>query len=100
MIEKVFYYVRARKKPASVEMVYCGSKSIVPLDLSLAVNTIVKEQRVNGNWCEVYTSPLRSTLRNFERNYRIKIPSNHIINKLRTYTVKGVLTQNNIELNP
>lgn len=39
----------------------------------------VKEQRVYGNWHAVFSSSLRCTLRGFERNLRIKIPSKQII---------------------
>ena len=39
----------------------------------------VKEQRVYGNRHAVFSSSLRCTLRDFERNLRIKIPSKQII---------------------
>ena len=39
----------------------------------------VKEQRVYGNWHAVFSPSLRCTLRGFERNLRIKIPSKQII---------------------
>lgn len=38
-----------------------------------------KEQRVYGNWHAVFSPSLRCTLRGFERNLRIKIPSKQII---------------------
>ena len=58
-----------------------GSKSRV----FVSENTIVKEQRVYDGWYGNFSSYLRCTLMDFERNYQIKIPSNQI-NKLRTYT--------------
>ena len=39
----------------------------------------VKEQRVYGNWPAVFSPSLRCTLRGFERNLQIKIPSKQII---------------------
>jgi hypothetical protein len=45
----------------------------------------VKEQRVDGSWYGVNIPYLRCTLTGFERNYRIKVPSNQI-NKLILYT--------------
>ena len=67
-------------------MEYRGSKSIVELKY-----TIVKEQRVNGNW---HSKCLRYTLKGFERNYQIRIPSNQI-NKLRDYSTDSNKNYNN-----
>jgi len=52
-----------------------GSKSII------SKNIIVKEQRVNGSWCDINLSHLRCTLMGFERNYQVKIPFNKIIQR-------------------
>ena len=58
-------------------------------------NVTVKEQRVNGSWCGGASSNLglrthlRCTLMGFERNYQVKIPSNQIINKFRSYMSKA-----------
>ena len=62
------------------EMGYRGSKSNF-------YSKFVKEQRVDGSWGLIkrynttisFNKPLRCTLMGFERNYRIKIPSNHLI---------------------
>lgn len=55
-----------------------GSKSAISRrKLCIAV----KEQRVNGSWCDFNLSHLRCTLLGFERSYLIKIPSNQIIQK-------------------
>ena len=50
------------------EVGYHGSKSVMN-------NFIVKEQRVDGSWCEVSNSRLRYTLKGFERNYQVRILS-------------------------
>ena len=56
-----------------------GSKSITDLHKPAShKSVIVKEQRVDGSWCGVYTPRLRCTLTDFERNYQLKIPSNQI----------------------
>lgn len=57
------------------EMEFRGSKSD---------NISVKEQRVDGHRC-VNLTHLRYTLMGSERNYQIRIPSNHL-NTLRSYT--------------
>ena len=57
-----------------------GSKSVICETIT------VKEQRVDGSWRNFPLLRLRCTLMDFERNYRIKIPSNQIINKLRWYS--------------
>lgn len=45
--------------------------------LNAMKNLFVKEQRVDGSWCDIY-SYLRYTLLGFERNHLTRIPSNHI----------------------
>ena len=50
----------------------------------------VKEQRVNGSWCDKEKSHLRCTLLGFERSYLVKIPSNQIIKKQFYYTVSDL----------
>lgn len=54
-----------------------GSKSVILNSTNIAV----KEQRVNGSWCENKFSHLRCTLMGFERNYQVKILSNQIIKR-------------------
>lgn len=54
------------------EMDNRGSKSVI------LNNIAVKEQRVDGSWCNENTLHLRYTLKGFERNYQIRIPSNQI----------------------
>ena len=69
------------------EMGYRGSKSNF-------YSKFVKEQRVDGSWGLIkrynttisFNKPLRCTLMGFERNYRIKIPSNQL-NKLSFSTL-------------
>lgn len=75
------------QKTVEKEMGNRGSKSVT----FLLNNLTVKEQRVNGNLCGVYTLRLRYTLMGFERNYQIIIPSNQTINKLRSYTSLATL---------
>jgi len=58
------------------EMEYRGSKSD---------NISVKEQRVDGHRC-VNLTHLRYALMGFERNYLIRIPSNHLNTLRRSYT--------------
>ena len=68
---------------------YRGSKSTV---VNFLLNTVVKEQRVDGSRC-FNTKHLRCTLMGFERNYQVKIPSNQLINKrLYSSTVAGSLS--------
>ena len=103
------------QKMIEKEMGYRGSKSITDqlrehysrggssirrmLDLHKPAShksVIVKEQRVDGSWCGVYTPRLRCTLTDFERNYQVKIPSNQI-NKSRSYSsiaIQQCSTQN------
>jgi len=67
------------QKMIEKEMGYRGSKSITDLHKPTShKSVIVKEQRVDGSWCGVYTPRLRCTLTDFERNYQLKIPSNQI----------------------
>ena len=53
------------------KMGYRGSKSVL-------LNSTVKEQRVDGSWCNylLSNSLLRCTLMGFERNYQVKLLSN------------------------
>jgi hypothetical protein len=55
------------------EMDYRGSKSVL-------LNSIVKEQRVDGSWRNYFlrNSLLRCTLMDFERNYQIKVLSKQL----------------------
>lgn len=53
-------------------MEYRGSKSVM-----FTNNNTVKEQRVGGHRCVKFTH-LRFALMGFERNYQIRIPSNHL----------------------
>jgi len=75
---------------------YHGSKSIV---VYLIKNTVVKEQRVDGNRCFTIRH-LRCTLMGFERNYQIKIPSKQIINKRLYSSVVERYLSNKYSLNP
>uniref|UniRef100_UPI0030DF66BF hypothetical protein n=1 Tax=Dematophora necatrix TaxID=2751867 RepID=UPI0030DF66BF len=63
-------------------MEYRGSKSV------LCENIAVKEQRVDGHRCVnlTFLTHLRYALMGFERNYQIRIPSNHLITLRRSYT--------------
>lgn len=73
------------------EMGYRGSKSIIVFLLQqfkinclnlMKKSIIVKEQRVDGSYTGLKFNPvLRCTLKNFERNYQVRIPSNQIYNK-------------------
>ncbi len=75
-------------------MGYRGSKSVLK-------SNIVKEQRVDGSW--LVKTNLRCILMGFERNYQIKIPSNHL-NKKRfaNYSTNDIsnLNTNLNKLNP
>lgn len=64
------------------EMDYRGSKS--------AICNAVKEQRVDGQKC-VNLMHLKYALMGFERNYQIKIPSNHLITLRRSYIYKTIM---------
>jgi hypothetical protein len=61
-------------------MEYRGSKS---------ENISVKEQRVDGHRY-VNITYLRYTLMGFERNYQIRIPSNHIITYSKYYITLAI----------
>jgi len=75
-------------------MGYRGSKSVL-----LNGNSTVKEQRVDGSWQLFNSKGLRFTLMGFERNYRIRIPSNKLDKKIRFYsTTRYIINQTN--LNP
>ena len=56
------------------KMGYRGSKSISGYPTSQP--GIVKEQRVDGSWCNLLH--LRCTLMGLERDYQVKIPSNQV----------------------
>jgi len=60
------------------EMDNRGSKSVLGINPTSHKPSTVKEQRVDGSWCNENTLRLRCTLMGFERNYQIKIPSNQI----------------------
>ena len=68
-----------------------GSKSVI------LPNITVKEQRVDGRWC-TNLMHLRCTLMGFERNYRVKIPSNQVL-KIRHYSSITIPGQS-CDLNP
>ena len=61
------------------KMEYRGSKSTIQSGI------VVKEQRVDGHRC-VNLTHLRYALMGFERNYQIRILSNHLITLRRLYT--------------
>jgi hypothetical protein len=82
------------------EMEYRGSKSEFKFNLkrNLKLNS-VKEQRVDGSWQGAGASCLRCTLMGFERNYRVRIPSNQINrHTIRYYSSKPV--QQSVPVNP
>ena len=60
-----------RQKISEKIMEYRGSKS------RMFTNVIVKEQRADGHRC-VNLTYLKFALMGFERNYQIRIPSNHL----------------------
>lgn len=68
-----------------------GSKSV------LNTYNTVKEQRVNGSWCSINLLHLKCTLMGFERNYRVKILSNQIIQR-RLYSIDSNLNNNSNKL--
>jgi hypothetical protein len=76
-------------------MGYRGSKSIV------RENTIVKEQRVDGNYTGFANYPvLRCTLMGLERDYQIRILSKGLHKKeIRYYSTQDNL-QENLDLDP
>ena len=72
-------------------MGYRGSKSV------LGKTNTVKEQRVYGSCIGIrLNSPmLRYTLKGFERNYQVRIPSNHL-NSLRSYSTASFVANSQI----
>ena len=72
------------------KMEYRGSKSEY-------LNS-VKEQRVDGHKCVNFTH-LRYALMGFERNYQIRIPSNHLITLRKSYTSLSTIPLNNLSVN-
>jgi len=78
------------------EMEYRGSKSVV-----IDSYSTVKEQRVDGHKCVNFTH-LRYTLMGFERNYQVRIPSNHLITLRKPYSSLSIIPSNNLSasLNP
>jgi hypothetical protein len=65
------------------EMGYRGSKS------NKGNTLFVKEQRVDGSYIGANSSMLRCTLKGFERNYQIKIPSYQLFTK-RQYSTNNL----------
>jgi hypothetical protein len=75
------------------KMGYRGSKSEFPWDF-------VKEQRVDGSWCNKFKPlHLRCTLMGFERNYPINNPSKQL-NKLFFSTINNHPPRAVTKLNP
>jgi len=72
------------------KMEYRGSKSEY-------LNS-VKEQRVDGHKCVNFTH-LRYALMGFERNYQIRILSNHLITLRKSYTSLSTIPLNNLSVN-
>jgi hypothetical protein len=70
------------------EMGYRGSKSVADLYIPTKhhKSVIVKEQRVDGSWCNNLLLRLRCTLMGFERSYQFGILSNQI-NKAKYSTL-------------
>ena len=69
-------------------MGYRGSKSDFTLES-------VKEQRVDGSWYNKKNLMyLRYTLMGFERNYQVKIPSNHLFKTSYSTLVDNISTSN------
>lgn len=82
------------------EMGYRGSKSTVksenPKRVTGFINTVVKEQRVDGSYFRLkYYPKLRCTLMGCESNYPFKIPTKQLINRKFSTRVSS-----NIEINP
>ena len=74
------------------------SKSIVfytsiPSKGTMEESIIVKEQRVDGNWCSGYTAGICYTLMGFERNSQVRIPSNQVNIYTRRYYTSKVVQQ-------
>ena len=82
------------------EMDNRGSKSVSGLYNSTSHKSgTVKEQRVDGSLCilRINKMHIRYTLMGFERNYQVKIPSNHLF-KAR-YSTLSILNHKNL-INP
>ena len=62
---------------------YRGSKSIIDLLANPKKSMVVKEQRVDGSWCNnaVTLLRLRCILMGFERDYQIRNPSKELYKK-------------------
>ena len=71
------------QKTSEKKVDYRGSKSVV------CNNIIVKEQRVHGNLPGSIYSGIRYTLKGFERNYQIKIPSYQLFT-IRQYSTNNL----------
>ena len=71
------------QKMIEKEMGYRGSKS------NKGNTLFVKEQRVDGSYIGANSSMLRCTLKGFERNYQIKIPSYQLFTK-RQYSTNNL----------
>ena len=86
------------QKMKETEIGYRGSKSVT------MNNFTVKEQRVYGSWHGLFSPCLRCTLMGFERNYQIRILSNHINRYTRLYSSKVVqqclVEKQNLKINP
>ena len=70
---------------------YRGSKSAIFKDIA------EKEQRVNGSRYGIIIPYLRCTLTGFERNYPVKYPSDHIIQR-RFYSIESILNNDTNKL--
>jgi hypothetical protein len=79
-------------KMKETEMGYRGSKSELK-------NNFVKEQRVDGSWFLVNTAKsLRYTLKDFERNYQIKVLSKQF-NRIKCFSSLASVPVQNSNLN-
>ena len=61
-----------------------GSKS------AICESITVKEQRINGSWCDINLLHLRDILKGYERNFIIKNLFNQRINKLLIFNLNGL----------
>ena len=75
------------------KMEYRGSKSVIFPSIT------VKEQRVDGRRCVVNLTHLKYALMGFERNYQIRILSNHLITSRRYYTSIPTKSLSNLPYN-
>jgi len=85
------------QKMSESEMGNRGSKSVIHSTKQSSI--IVKEQRVNGSWCGINLPHLRSTLLGFGRSYKVKIPSNQIIQR-QLYSTASNLDNSKLPLDP